>query len=124
MTLPAMFKTPGGEEMVVLSRDAYDRLIETQEMAQDVFLFDAVKARLANGEDEIVPAEVANRLLDGENPVRVWRRHRGLSGAELARSAGLSVSYLSQIETGQRKGPVEQLQRIAVALGVLVDDLI
>ena len=124
MTVSTTFKTPNGGEMVVLPRQDYERLLEAEAMMQDVAAFDRAKSRLASGEDEIVPADLVNRLLDGENPVRVWRKHRGLSDAELARSAGLSESYLSQIETGQRKGPVEQLQKIALALGVLVDDLI
>ena len=93
-------------------------------MLEDIAAYDLAKARLAAGQDEMIPEDVVNRLLDGENPVRVWRKHRGLSLADLAQRAKLSESYLSQIETGQRKGPVEKLQSLAAALDVLVDDLI
>ncbi len=124
MTFSATFKTPGGEEMVVLPRQDYERLLDAQEMLEDIAAYDLAKSRLASGQDEMIPADMVNRLIDGENPVRVWRKHRGLSLAELAERAKLSESYLSQIETGQRKGQVEKLQSLAAALNVLVDDLI
>ncbi len=124
MTPHASFKTPGGEEMVVLPRRDYERLLEAQMAIEDGLAFDRAKARLADGEDELVPAEVMDRLLAGDNPIRVWRRHRGLSLGDLAAQAGLSVSYLSQLETGQRKGPVDMLQKIAIPLKVLLDDLV
>lgn len=33
------------------------------------------KAALAAGEDELIPADFANRLLDGESGLRVYRVH-------------------------------------------------
>jgi ribosome-binding protein aMBF1 (putative translation factor) len=110
--------------MVVLPRQDYERLLDAQEMLDDIAAYDLAKSRLASGQDEMIPADMVNRLIDGENPVRVWRKHRGLSLAELAQRAKLSESYLSQIETGQRKGPVDKLQSLAAVLNVLVDDLI
>ena len=55
----------------------YDRLIDAAEHAEDIAAYDRVEARLDSGEDELVPADIAERLLAGENPVRVWREHRG-----------------------------------------------
>lgn len=46
----------------------------------------------------------AKRLLDGENPVKVWREKRGLSQRALAREAGIGHSYLAEIETGRKPG--------------------
>lgn len=89
-----------------------------------VTAYDEAKARLAAGDDEMVPLAVVNAILDGENPIRVWRQHRGLGLGELAGAALLSQAYLSQIETGKRQGQAETLKRIAMALGVTVDDLI
>ena len=37
--------------------------------------------------------------------------------------AGIGVGYLSQIETGERKGTVDTLKKIAAALDVDLDDL-
>jgi transcriptional regulator with XRE-family HTH domain len=56
--------------------------------------------------------------------VRSWRRYRGLSLAECAGLAGISTSYLSMIERGER--PLDKLSKraaIAEALGISVADL-
>ena len=72
---------------------------------------------------EWVPARVIDHLIAKENPVRVWREHRGRSLRQLAARAGIGAGYLSQIENGQRKGTVETLTKIAAALDIDLDDL-
>lgn len=90
----------------------------------DSTAIDDFKMRLAaGGEEEWVPAGTANRILDGENPVKVWREYRGMTQESLAERAGISKAYLCQIETGKRAGAVKTLRAIAAALGVTVDDL-
>ena len=42
-------------------------------MARDVQDFDSAKAALERGDEELVPSEVVYALLDGENPIKVWR---------------------------------------------------
>jgi DNA-binding Xre family transcriptional regulator len=74
-------------------------------------------------EEERVPIGVVDRLIARENPVRVWREHRGHSLRRLAERAGIGIGYLSQIENGERKGTVETLKKIAAALDVELDDL-
>ena len=83
----------------------------------------AFQADLAAGSEELIPAAVVDRLLAGEAPVRVWRGHRGMTQQALAAAAGLSKSYLSQIESGKKTGTLETLRRLARVLGVEVDDL-
>src|SRR5271166_1699728 len=73
-------------------------------------------------DQERVPIGVVDRLIAGENPVRVWREHRGHSLRQLAEHAGVGFGYLSQIENGERKGTVETLKKIAAALDVDLDD--
>jgi DNA-binding Xre family transcriptional regulator len=124
MSKLSTFTTPGGEEMVVLSRVDFDRLVVASEDLADVATYDEAKARLASGDEEMVPSAVVDAILRGESPIRVWRRHRGLALGELAIQAALSQAYLSQIETGKRQGQAETLKRIAAVLGVTVDDLI
>ena len=85
--------------------------------------YDRVRATLAAGDDELVPAAVANAILDGESPVRVWRRHREMSQVQLAEAAGISQAYLAQIETGKREGTLGLYRSLADALGVDLDDL-
>ena len=93
-------------------------------MLQDIRAFDEAKAALANGGEELIPKEVTYALLDGENPIRVWREYRGLTQQQVAKSAQISKPYLSQLESGQRNGTTEVLVAIAKALDVLLDDII
>ena len=54
---------------------------------------------------------VAARL--SEDPATVWREHRGRSHRALAERTGLNFAYLSQTETGARKGPVGTMKKLA-----------
>ena len=73
--------------------------------------------------EESFPAEVVDRLLSGQNPVKVYRKHRNLTQAELATAIGINVSHLSQIETGKREASTKTIVALAQALDVAVDDL-
>lgn len=101
-------------ELVVLTPEALADLIEDAE---------AVAAFAATRGDEAIPIEIADLLLAGENPVRVWRRHRGLTLRQLADRAEIGKGYLSQIETGERAGTAATLKKLADVLGVDLDDL-
>ncbi len=85
-------------------------------MLQDVQDYDTSKAAIARGDEALVPSEVVHAILDGENPIQVWRQHRGLSRQELAANAGITLSYLSQLETNERAAPLDVLSALAKAL--------
>ncbi|QCI97266.1 helix-turn-helix domain-containing protein [Agrobacterium larrymoorei] len=85
---------------------------------------DKVKADIAAGRDELVPSEIVERLISGENPVKVWRSHRGLSATALAAKAGISAPYLSEIEGGKKEGSLSVMKKIAEVLNVDLDDLV
>ena len=72
----------------------------------------------------MIPAEVVNAILDGENPIKVWREYRGLTQRQLADAEGISKPYLSQIETGKRKGSTDILSALAKALKVTLEEVI
>lgn len=93
------------------------------EMLEDIRDYDAAKAALEQGE-ELVPSEVVYAILDGENPIKVWREYRGLTQQQLAYTSSLSPSYLSQLESGKRKGTTEVLVAIARVLNLTLDDLV
>jgi DNA-binding XRE family transcriptional regulator len=89
------------------------------------------KAAVARVSDRIgveieagVPHEVVKRELEGTPPVRAWREYRGHNQARLAALAGISRSYLAQIEAGERAGTVEVIARLARNLGCLIEDLV
>lgn len=116
--------TPAGDRLVVLPEADYKALVTAAEDAADIATVPRFKERLASGEEELVPAAIVDRLVAGENAIRVWREHRGLSASSLAEKAGIAQAFLSQIETGKRDGTVTTLKKIADALSVTVDDLI
>ncbi len=124
MSHPQIIDTPGGERMVVLPLSEYEQLCAAAEDLMDVQAYDKAKQRLAAGEDEMVPAAFADRILDGENKVRVWREYRTLSVKELAERAEISAAYLSQIENGDREGSVSTMKALAAALSLDLDDLV
>lgn len=113
----------GAPEYAVLPYDTYLRLIEDAEMLADIQDYDGAVQAIADGE-ELIPAEVVYALLDGGQPIRVWREYRGLSQAEVAAKAGISGSYLSQLESGKRDGTTEVLSAIAAVLDVTLDDVV
>jgi len=109
--------------MVLIPFEEYERLIEAAEDAADAHDIDGIKRRLATGEEELIPAEMVDRMIDGENKLRVWREHRGMSAKELADATGLAAAYISQLETGKREGTIETFKKIAAVLRVDIDDL-
>jgi DNA-binding XRE family transcriptional regulator len=117
------FKTPSGDDMVVLPAADYARLVDAVEMAEDVAAFDEFDGKLAAGEEELIPAEIVDRILAGENRVRVWREHRAVSVKALAEAAGLTPAYLPQVETGKRDGTLDTYRKLAKALRVTLDEL-
>ena len=104
--------------------DCAEFLVITPEDLADLVEDAAASAAYHRTRDqERVPIGVVDRLITGENPVRVWREHRGRSLRQLAEQAGVGVGYLSQIENGERRGTVDTLKKIAAALDVDLDDL-
>jgi DNA-binding XRE family transcriptional regulator len=121
-------RTPGGEDLAVLPRNEYDRLLSLAAEAQE----DAAASKivrhsvrsLKEGREVVLPKAVADALAKGENAIRVIREWRDMIQAELAVAVGISQNYLSEIETGRRKGPVDLQKKFARALGVPIDLLI
>jgi DNA-binding Xre family transcriptional regulator len=124
MSKPQIIKTPEGGELAVLPRADYERLREAAEDAADVRAYDAAMRKIDAGETDRIPIEFVDRMLAGENPVRVWRQFRGLKVKELAEAAGIAANYLSLIETGKRDGTVKVMKALAEALGVDIDDIV
>lgn len=115
--------TEKGERLVIMPETEFLALRQSVEDCIDVEAVKTFQRKLAAGEEELIPAEFANRMIDGENKVRVWREYRGLTARDLAEKAGISGGFLSQIESGGRDGSFETIKKIAAALGISVDDL-
>jgi DNA-binding XRE family transcriptional regulator len=110
-------------ELVTIPRAEYDRLHAAAEDLADLQSHDRAMAQLAAGEDELIPAAFANRLLDGESPLRVYRDLRGLTQSALAEKARVNRVTVAEIETGRKRGSISTLRALATALNVTLDDL-
>jgi DNA-binding XRE family transcriptional regulator len=117
-------QTPRGEDLAVLPRAQFEKLRELAEDRADAEDARAALARLLAGQEELVPQDVVDRLIAGEQPVKVWREFRGLTQTKLAALAGIGKAYLSQIEGGQRAGTLATRRELARALKVDLDDLV
>ena len=115
--------TASGERLVVIPEADFIAMRDALEDREDIETVEAFRRKLAAGEEELVPAEVVNRVLNGESKLRVWREYRGLTARDLAAKADISTAYLSQIETGARDGSIDTFKRIAAVLGLTIDDL-
>src|ERR1017187_2648111 len=76
--------TRKGREFAVIPVEQLQRLMEDAETLADVKAYDAAKARLERGEDELVPLEITERRLVGEDPLKVWREHPGPNPEQLS----------------------------------------
>jgi hypothetical protein len=108
---------PRGERLVILPETQY-RILEK---AAAVGFSATRKAPL--GECHI-PGPIRKRIADGENPVRVLRKWRGLTGRLLADFASITPSMLSQIERTGKTGSTRTCKALADALGVPIDFLL
>jgi transcriptional regulator with XRE-family HTH domain len=117
--------TPDGE-VAILPRAEYERLKafeqEAEEDGSTARLVARAKREIADGAT-VLPKDVADRLAKGDNPIRVLREFRGLTQAELATSEEVQITqnYLSDLETGKRKGPLALHRKFADVLGVPLD---
>ena len=114
----------GRPAFVVLPIEEWYALEARLEALEDIKEATAIRQAIDSGQEETVPAELVDRMLDGESPIKVWREYRGLNQATLAKHSGVSSAYISQIEAGKKSGAVDTLKRIAEALNVDLDDLI
>jgi DNA-binding XRE family transcriptional regulator len=115
----------GQPEYAVVPIETYRRLLALAEDMEDIRAYDRAMAEINRGEDEILPAEVAEQFLNGATqPLRIWREYRGLTQQKLADAAGVGKSYISQIEAGKKQPTVGVLQALSRALAVDMEDLV
>lgn len=111
-------------EMITIPVDEYNRLHRAEQDLQDLRAFDRATQAIADGSDELIPAQFVRRMVIGESPLRVLREYRGLTQVALAERSGVNRVQIANIEAGQKSGSVETVKRLAAALGVAIDDLV
>lgn len=117
------------DETVTLSRGDYLALLEHVEDLRDIEAIARHRAYVASvgwqvaRQNCLTGAEMM-QILEGIHPVKVWRTKREMSRRELAEAAGVSLSYLCEIETGKKPGSASTLKALAAALAVPMDVLV
>jgi DNA-binding XRE family transcriptional regulator len=106
------------ERHIDLLEELSDRAAVERSLADRARLGDAEYARLAYTADEM------RRVIDGASFITIWRERTGLSQRQLAANAGISPSYLAEIEAGKKPGSLAATAAIAEALRVPIDILI
>ena len=114
------FRTPKGEDLVVVPRDVFERLQDAYDAQQHTRSIARVKRKAVT---LLTPAE-ARALLNATTPLAFWRHKRALTQVELAEKAGISQSYLASLESGRRKGDPALFKRLATALSVAMEDIV
>jgi predicted transcriptional regulator len=66
----------------------------------------------------LIPREVVDRICAGENALRVVRQWRGKTQLCVSQKAKIGQGYISDLESGRRKGTTAALKKIADALRV------
>ena len=121
--MTVQFVEVSGKRMALLPAEEFERLLADAEEHQEIA--DAEAAARARAEGcGYLPAEMANRILDGESALRVWRQHRGLSAAALAALVGVGPSHITHLENGTREGRLTLWRAIADVLHVHIDDIV
>jgi len=120
---PQTIEAPDGRgKLVLLPAEDYEALKRAAEDLEDLRAAHAALGAVADAGASI-PADVAHRIAEGQSPLRVWREYRGLKAVALARAAGLSAAYVSEIETGKKDGSFRSMASLARVLGVSLEDL-
>lgn len=107
-------------QSVTLRRADYERLIDLADVAHAR----AIELAARKGETEYLPVDMVKRLARGESPLKLWRERRSLTQRALAARAGISVSYISEIESRRKPGSVAALASLARALDISIEDLV
>ena len=113
-------KTPAGE-VAILPREEYEALVALVSEAEEDEGTARIIDRALAADEPTFPKETVDRLVNGENPVRVFREWRGMTQVELASRTGVGQGHISDIESGRRTGKVAVLRQIADALRVPLD---
>ena len=101
--------------------DGNSHVAEIEELEDRIDGLTVRLARMESANDESLPHALVLRLHHGEEPVRVWREHRGFSIDELARLAAFDPARLRELDDGLMEPTRREISRLAVALGTITD---
>ena len=113
-----------GEKFAVIPLALYEQCLKAMEDAKDIADAKEIEARIARGEGEYYPSELVDAIIDGVNPVKVFREYRGLTQEALAAKIDKSVELIRKIENGKSEGSISTIKAIADVLSVDISLLV
>lgn len=117
MNEPRIIRTPGGEELVLLTLEEYEDLRDSLIAAERT-------QALAAGREELISSEELDVYLASPTPLAFWRKKRNLTQTSLARDVGVSQNFLSDVENGKAMGDVMLYAKLARRLKLSIEDLV
>lgn len=108
------FTTPQGEDMAILAKADYETLLalaaEIDEDETDIALYDARKAE----QSPALPKDITELILRGMSLLKAVRVSQGKTQMYVADfKMNISQAFLSDLESGKRKGTPETLAKLA-----------
>lgn len=108
-------------EFVTIKKEEYESLIADREMLEDIQAYDEA----INNFEEGMPHDLVVRMIvDGENPLTIYREWRGFNQSSLAKASGVNRTQIADIEAGRSKPSVVTLKKLAETLDVDMDMLV
>jgi Helix-turn-helix len=115
------FKMTNKGEVAILPRKEYEALAAKAREANEDFGTARLVARarkdIAAGMP-LIPKDVVDRIANGENPLRVLREWRGKTQLYVSHKTNIGQGYVSDMESGRRRGTATALKKIADVLKV------
>jgi DNA-binding XRE family transcriptional regulator len=118
------FKMTSKGEIAILPRKEYEALAAKAQEADEDFgtarLIARARKEIATGMP-LIPKEVVDRIARGENALRALREWRGKTQLYIAHKTHIGQGYISDLESGRRKGTTTALKKIADVLKLPLD---
>lgn len=90
----------------------------------DIADAEAISARIARGEEETLPFEFVEQMIEGkEHPLRLWRKYRKMTLNDLSQRVNVSKPALPMIENGKSQPSAALLKKLSDALDCDMGDL-
>ena len=110
------FKMTNKGEVAILPRKEYEALAAKAREADEDFGTARLVARarkdIAAGMP-LIPKEVVDRIANGENALRALREWRGKTQLYVSHKTNIGQGYISDLESGRRRGTATALKKIA-----------
>lgn len=107
-------------EMITIPKSDYTALVSAKQDLEDIIAYD----RAMSDTSDSLPHQFMIRLIEGDNPLTVFRNWRGHNQSELARISQVNRIQIADIESDRKTGSVKTLKKLADALGVSIDELV